>query len=76
MNPYIVSRWATRRLGLQNSPDARTSTTAVWTAIVPRPTGLPVSRDLRQFAKKYFALPLWAMSNSTPVITASTISTM
>ncbi len=75
MKPYIVSRCASRRFGLQNSPEASTSTITVLTAIDAVSTGLPWPRVLRDLAKKYVALPLWIMSSSVPTITASTIST-
>src|SRR5262245_26740244 len=75
----MVSRWATRRRALQNSPDASTSTRAVWTAIdasSPPPTCLdPLLLDLRQWSKKYLALPLWTMSNSVPAATNAIMMT-
>src|SRR5688572_10803725 len=77
-NPYMVSRCATRRRALQNSPEASTSTTAVWTAIdtsSPPPSrreALPF--DLRQLSKKYFALPLCTTSNSVPAATRTSMT--
>ena len=63
-----------RRRGLQNSPEARTSTTTVLTAIEATSTGAPLPRVLRQLAKKYVALPLWTTSRSVPAMTARIIS--
>ena len=66
-----------RRRGLQNSPEASTSTTA----------GLDGDRDefaaadrlralgLAQLAKKYFALPLCTTSNSVPAATRMIMTT-
>src|SRR5687768_2075081 len=75
--PYIVSRWATRRRALQNSPDARTSTTAAWTAIEASSPlrNFLESLLLRQFWKKYFALPLCTMSKSVPAATSTIMRT-
>ena len=68
-----------RRRILQNSPEASTSTTPVLIAIdtiSPPLTGCDaLALVLRQWAKKYFALPLWIVSNRTPTTTASTIRT-
>ena len=76
----MVSRWATRRRALQNSPDARTSTTAVWTAIDANSPPLSSLRALaferRQLSKKYRALPLCTMSSSVPAATRTIMATM
>ena len=75
----MVSRCAIRRRALQNSPDASTSTTAVWMAIdsnSPPPTCCALLFDLRQLSKKYLALPLCTMSNSVPAATRTIIRTI
>src|SRR5262245_61070645 len=68
-------RWAILRRALQNSPDVRTSTTAVWTAseaISPRPTcRTALFFALRQWSKKYLALFLCTMSTSVPPTTSA-----
>ena len=66
-----------RRRGLQNSPEASTSTTAVCTAIEtssPPPTGC-APFALRMFWKKYLALPLCTTSNSVPATTRTIMTT-
>src|SRR5512143_2514498 len=72
-NPYMVRRWASRRRGLQNSPEVRTSTRPVRTAsdtISPPPIVFdPLLFEFRQLAKKYVALPLCATSNNVPATT-------
>src|SRR5215831_11003775 len=77
--PYIVRRWATLRRMLQNSPEAMTSTTAVWTAmasISPPPTCcFALFVELRQLLKKYVALFLCMMSKSVPAATKKAITT-
>src|SRR5262245_17989101 len=64
---------------LQNSPEAMTSTTAVWTAmasISPPPTCcFALSVELRQLLKKYVALFLCMMSKSVPATTKKAITT-
>src|SRR3970282_1931622 len=61
-NPYMVSRWATRRRALQNSPDARKSTRPVLMAIdanSPPPIAFdPLVFDFRQIIKKILRAPL------------------
>jgi hypothetical protein len=72
----MVSRWATRRRALQNSPDASTSITAVLTAMdasSPPSSCLPLV--FRQLSKKYRALPLCTTSNSVPAATSTAMST-
>ncbi len=36
----------------------------------PPPTSRPLPFKRRMFSKKYFALPLWTMSKSVPMMTA------
>ena len=75
----MVSRWASRRRALQNSPDARTSTRPVWMASdthSPPPICFdPLLFDFRQLSKKYLALPLCTMSNNVPAATRTIMMT-
>ena len=76
--PYMPSRWAIRRRGLQNSADVSTSAMPVWMAMPifsPPETGLAAPRwALRIFSKKNLALPLCTMSNSVPSTTNATMT--
>ncbi len=75
--PYMPRRWAARRRAVQNSDEVSTSDSAVCTASEaispPASCREPLEADLRQFSKKYRALPLWYTSYSVPATTRITI---
>ncbi len=74
----MVSRWASRRRWLQNSPEVSTSTARVLTAMAtfspPDTVRVACLLAFSAFLKKYSALFLWSVSRIVPPATRMTMA--